>query len=153
MTEEKKRGDTFLPIPSLNNLYEINKKGVVRNAKTKHVIQPVVNVKIDGRYVSRSINTFMWEVHGIRRKDCYAKNIPVSAEKDGKKYYFQSYHACANFITKAEYYEKPTAMSYLRKRREIIFGWKIKYFDEPRHADFAERIAPKRKDIEQNENY
>lgn len=124
--------ENFLPIPSLNNLYEINSQGVVRNAKTKHVIQPMVSVKVNGKCVSRSVNLFLWEVHGKRRKDAYAKTIPVSVEKNGEKYFFQSYAECARFFKKVEHYELPTTKKYLGQRREIIFGWKIKYFDEPK---------------------
>lgn len=124
--------ENFMPIPSLNNLYEINPQGVVRNAKTKHVIQPTVSVKVGGQYAGRSVNTLLWEVYGTRRKDAYAKAIPVSVEKYGEKYYFQSYAECARFLKRRENYEVPTTRKYLGERREKIFGWKIKYFDEPK---------------------
>ena len=124
--------ETFLPIPSLNNLYEIDKRGIVRNAKTKHIIQPVVSVKQDGKYISKSVNILLWEVHGIRRKDAYTKNIPVSVQKDNEVYYFESFRQCAKFLSKREKYCITTPLTYLRKRREVIFDWQINYFDEPK---------------------
>ena len=146
--------ENFLPIPSLNNLYEINPQGVVRNAKTKHAIQPMVSVKVGGQCVGRSVNTLLWEVYGKRRKDAYAKSIPVSVEKNGEKYFFQSYAECARFFKKVEHYELTTTKKYLGQRREIIFGWKIKYFDEPQpkvgveHSNKGKKH--RRKDLDEN---
>ncbi len=80
--------ENFMPIPSLNNLYEISPQGVVRNAKTKHIIQPVINIKQNGKYTSKSVGNLLWEVYGRRRNDYYAKNIPVSIKKGNKKFYF-----------------------------------------------------------------
>ena len=119
--------ENFLPIPSLNNLYEINPRGEVRNAKTKHVIQPMVHVKINGQCVGRSINAFLWEVYGTRRKDAYAKEIPVSVEKNGEKYYFQSYSECARFFKKVEHYELPTMKKYLGQLIAGVFPKKMKF--------------------------
>ena len=144
--------ENFIPIPSLNNLYEINPQGVVRNAKTKHVIQSIVGVKINGQFVSRSVNTLLWEVHGKRRKDAYAKEIPVSVEKNGEKYFFQSYAECARFFKKVERYELTTTKKYLGQRREIIFGWKIKYFDEPRPKVDVEHSNKGKKHRRKTEN-
>ena len=139
--------ENFLPIPSLNNLYEINPQGVVRNAKTKHAIQPMVSVKVGGQCVGRSVNTLLWEVYGKRRKDAYAKSIPVSVEKNGEKYFFQSYAECARFFKKVEHYELTTTKKYLGQRRENIFGWQIKYFDEskpkvkPEHSNKGKKYG------------
>ena len=144
--------ERFLPIPSLNNLYEINPQGAVRNAKTKHVIQPMVNVKINGQYNSRSVNTLLWEVYGTRRKEAYAKEIPVSVEKNGEKYFFQSYSECARFFKKVEHYELPTTKKYLGQRREIIYGWKIKYFDEPQPKVGVEHSNKGKKHRRETEN-
>lgn len=124
--------ENFLPIPSLDNLYEISPRGEVRNVKTKHALQPTIHVQINGKCVGRSINALLWEVFGTRRKDAYAKEIPVSVEKNGEKYFFQSYSECARFFKKVEHYELPTTRKYLGQHREIIYGWKIKYFDEPK---------------------
>ena len=110
--------DTFEPIPSLNNQYEINSCGVVRNAMTKHILQTNVNVKIDGRCVSRSTNQLLWEVHGTRRKDAYQKNIPVSCQKDEKKYYISSRKSFptkkqySDYVPYDEYKERPYKEKY-----------------------------------------
>ena len=89
--------ENFLPIPSLNNLYEINPRGEVRNAKS------------------------------TRRKDAYAKEIPVSVEKNGEKYYFQSYSECARFFKKVEHYELPTMKKYLGQLIAGVFPKKMKF--------------------------
>ena len=123
--------ENFLPIPSLKNQYEINRAGVVRNTKTKHILQTVVSVKQDGKYISKSTANLLWEVHGKRRKDAYQKNIPVSCQKDKEKYFFQSYRECAKFLSGKVNYAQSTITGFLRHHKGEIGGWKIGYHDEP----------------------
>ena len=123
--------ENFLPIPSLNNRYEINPLGVVRNAETKHILQTVVSVKQNGRYISKSTNQLLWEVHGKRRKDAYQRNVPVSCRKDKEKYFFQSYRECAKFLSVKINYAQSTIMRFLRNHHDEICGWKIFYHYEP----------------------
>ena len=123
--------NNFLPIPSLDDKYEINPFGVIRNAKTKHILQTVVSVKQGDKYISRSVNMLLWEVHGKRRIDAYQKNIPVSCRKDKEKYFFQSYRECAKFLSVKVNYAQSTVTGFLQHHKGEIGGWKIGYHDEP----------------------
>ena len=132
MSYEKKKDkqNTFLPIPSLDNLYEINMLGEVRNAQTKKIVQPYYHFKIDGKLTSRASTSLLWEVHGFRPKKYVLKNLPVSAKKENEKYFFQSYAECAKFLAKRENYSVSTPYNFLRQKRKEIFGWKIIYDQE-----------------------
>ena len=123
--------ENFLPIPSLGNRYEINPRGVVRNAMTKHILQTFVSVKQDGKYISKSTANLLWEVHGKRRKDAYQRNVPVSCRKDKEKYFFQSYRECAKFLSVKVNYAQSTVTGFLQHHKGEIGGWKIGYHDEP----------------------
>ena len=123
--------ENFLPIPSLENQYEINPRGVIRNANTKHILQTFVSVKQDGKYISKSTANLLWEVHGERRKDAYQRNIPVSCRKDKEKYFFQSYRECAKFLSSKVNYAMSTVTGFLQHHKGEIGGWKIGYHDEP----------------------
>ena len=129
--KKKDKQNTFLPIPSLDNLYEINMLGEVRNAKTKNIIQPCYHLKIDGKPTSRALTSLLWEVHGFRPKKYALKNLPVSAKKGKEKYFFQSYAEFAKFLAKRENYTPvSTLYRYLKQKRKEIFGWKIIYDQE-----------------------
>ena len=107
--------ENFLPIPSLENRYEINPRGVVRNAMTKHILQTFVSVKLDGKYISKSTANLLWE----------------SCRKDKEKYFFQSYRECAKFLSVKVNYAQSTVTGFLQHHKSEIGGWKIGYHDEP----------------------
>jgi len=123
--------DKFEPIPSLNNLYEINPKGVVRSAKLKRVLNSHVYLCVNGQKRRRSIEDLLWEVFGTRSKKKRSYRTPLSTDKDGEKYYFGSLKECANFLTKKTFYSINYLKHLLSQREKNIFGWKIKYWDEP----------------------
>jgi|GEM_PF-2343112 len=123
--------DKFEPIPSLNNLYEINLKGIVRNAKTKDILQYLVSFNAKGIRCNRSIESLLWEVFGQKSKKKYARHMPISAEKDGEKFYFNKQKDCAEFLAKKTHYTFKYMQMFLADRKKNIFGWKIKYWDEP----------------------
>ena len=132
MSTEKNKQNTFLPIPSLDNLYEINMLGEVRNAQTKKIVQPYYQFFAYGKHTYRALTSLLWEVHGFRPKKYALKNLPVSAKKENEKYFFQSYSECAKFIAKRENYSVSAPYNLLRQKRKEIFGWKINY-DEPHY--------------------
>ena len=123
--------DKFEPIPSLNNLYEINPKGIVRNVQTKHKLQPYITFQAKGLKANRSIENLLWEVFGKKTKKKYTRHMPISAEKDGEKFYFNTQKDCAKFLAEKENYSARYSRNLLGRRKKNIFGWKIKYWDEP----------------------
>lgn len=80
------------------------------------------------------------------------KKFLYPSKKNDEKYYFQSYSECARFFKKVEHYELPTTLRYLGARREIIYGWKIKYFDEPRPKVGVEHSNKGKKHRRKTEN-
>lgn len=70
---------TFLPIPSTGSKYEINTRGVVRNARSKKILKrkghgKCVELWFSGRKaVNRCVADLLWEVHGIIKKDASAR--------------------------------------------------------------------------------
>lgn len=122
--------DTFEPIPSLNNLYEINRRGVVRNAKTKRELQPFIvfaNPK-----TARTIASLLWEVHGIKPKGQNTRPISVSCtDQKGKTYNFDSCKECARFLAPKTHFPIKTLEDYMTKRKTEIGEWEIGYHAEP----------------------
>ena len=65
------RKDWWLPVPSLNCRYEVDPRGVLRNAKTKKRLRAYVrgtrktySVYVDGKKTSATVKSLLWEVHG-----------------------------------------------------------------------------------------
>ena len=136
--------DTYEPIPSLDNKYEIDRRGHVRNVKTKLPIKAKCGGKcfcfqMSAReYVSRSLSDLLWEVHGkiIPRR---FRPCPVFCEKYTGKFFFDNLRACARFLAPKIYLSWRTlANDYLANRRTEIQGWHITYLDkDPRYSPFA----------------
>lgn len=134
---------TFEPIPSLNNRYEINITGIVRNAQTKIRLKPKRNtVEIhtskDG-YFRRSIADLLWEVHGkiIKRR---FRPVPCAVENAHKKFFFPNMVAAAKFLAPKIYLTAGAIEQHLNRRESEIYGWKITYLDDDlNHCDWALR--------------
>lgn len=125
---------TFMPIPSLDNRYEINRLGKVRNAVSKKLVKPKLNGKcycfqIDYKYISRAVADLLWEVHGIIRKRRF-RPCRCRAEKFRAKYSFESMKDCARFLAPKVFYSVGWLQQRLYRRDREIFGWKITYLDE-----------------------
>lgn len=137
---------SYEPIPSLDNRYEIDEHGHVRNARTKLPIKP----KISGtakhfcfqmgkhEYVSKALSDLLWEAHGVIKKRRF-KPCPASCENEHGKYFFGNMKACARFLEPKVYFSWRTIYDkYLTRRKENVFGWKITYLDNDFcHNDFA----------------
>lgn len=124
--------ENFLPIPSLNNLYEINPKGVVRNAKTKKELSAFVIIQSEKFHTSRTIASLLLEVHGIKKNVQNVHKIECSCTDGNKKYNFQSLKELAKFLAPKTHYKRKTVEDYLSRRKSEVGIWKIKYFDEPK---------------------
>ena len=125
---------TFALIPSLGNRYEINKKGVVRNARTK-IILKVDNTRHHqayfkdghGRCFARSIADLLWEVHGIIRPRKF-KPIPVLIDDGKQKFFFATMTACAKFLAPKLFYKWQTLANYMQHFRKPQIGeWTVTY--------------------------
>ena len=124
--------ENFLPIPSLDNLYEINPQGVVRNVGTKKVLSAFVAVQSEKHHTSRTIASLLLEVHGIKINIQNVHKIECSCTDGRKKYNFQSLKELAKFLAPKTHYKIRTIEDYLNRRKSEIGIWKIKYFDEPK---------------------
>ncbi len=118
--------ETYSPIPSLNNLYEINQRGIVRNTSTKRILQPFISFAKPK--TSRTVASLLWEVHGIKPKGQNSRPISVICKNNsGEKYYFKSLRSCAEFLSPKTKYSVKTLEEYLSKRKKEIGEWKFIY--------------------------
>lgn len=125
---------TFQLIPSLDYRYEINSKGIVRNAVTKKILKTkhsgkCVNIQFGGKCFSCAIADLLWEVHGriIKRK---YRPCPCSAENDTGKFFFPHMQACARFLAPKVFLSVGYIACSLARRKPIIEGWKITYYEQ-----------------------
>ena len=129
--------DTFAPIPSLGGRYEINRRGKVRNAKTKRILKlqngREYRLVIDGKLIWRSVSNLLWEVHGkIPERLC--TRVPCIAENATQKISFPNMSACAGFLAPKVFLGFNTVNCYLNRRKPTIYGWKITYLEDKKGA-------------------
>ena len=125
---------TFEPLPSFNGAYEINKCGVLRNSNTKIVRKTngsgkSYNLKsTDGKYISVSIASLLWEAHGIIFKRRF-RPCPCTIERDGQRFTFPNMNACARFLSPKVYLSARGIADHLNRREAVVFGWRVTYHD------------------------
>lgn len=131
--------DSFEPIPSLDNKYEIGITGKVRNAKSKlplKVRRGAIYIYHEGKYKSVSINSLMWEVHGVIKS--MHMPCPCTAENNSSRKFFENMKACARFIAERTQRNLKTIYKLICSRKTEIQGWHITYLDkDPRYSNFA----------------
>lgn len=124
---------SFPLIPSLGGRYEIDNRGIVRNSLTKKIlkIQRGCIYVFDncGKFIVRSVNDLLWEVHGIIKKR-RSRIIPCYAENKHGKYSFPSAKACARFLAPKLYYSVGRVASFLYKRTKTLGEWTITYLNQ-----------------------
>lgn len=141
----------FLPIPSLNNKYEIDERGNARNAKTLQRLKPLRRTKGGLRYrfcfagakVERTIAQLLFEVHGITPPRCnFNSPIPVTVAKDGVRKTFPSIDRAAKFIADKTFYAWYGVRNFLSARRNLVYGWQC-FYHEPKQRIFrtVERLV------------
>ena len=124
---------TFEPIPSTGGKYEINIRGVVRNAKSKQILKTkskgaCVSLQLDAKKsISRSIKDLLWEVHGIIKPRRFRPR-PCSARHSDYGYFtFDNMKDCARFLAPKVFLVVRSIYSHLIKHEQNVFGWSIKY--------------------------
>lgn len=120
-------------VPSLNNLYEINLQGELRNIKSKRLLKLKRNgcyeTKINQKSICVSKKDLLWEVHGIIER----KNAPLAviAIKNKVAYKFDSLSQCARFLAPKVNYSIGNLLYKLSGCRvEKICDWEIFYQDD-----------------------
>ena len=131
---------TFSPIPSLDYRYEINMRGVVRNAKTKQVLKRKGHGKCivvhsgERKYTTRAIADLLWEVHGIIKKRRF-RPVPCSAENHCGKFFFPNLKACARFLAPKLHFSVGWVQQILTRRAASFCGWQFSYKSGDSHAE------------------
>ena len=143
--EAVEKEGTYLPIPSLENKYEVNGRGIVRNATTKKPLHtykyngtaPFVSVKFKGKYSHRYIQQLMWEVHGVLpSRVCFLLPVATTIQKGVERYSFESMKKCAKFLAAKERWSFSWTQKQLSKRMEFIYGWKV-FYEKKEQADIS----------------
>lgn len=131
--------DEFLPIPSLDGRYEVNKNGVVRNVKSKKIIKhtikqkrkvPLIYIEVtEKQRGGRSLQQIMWEVWGQLPKNpsLIDKAMSVQIQRYGEYYIFNSFRKCAAFLAQKSKYAFSTIKNFLNQRTDKIDEWQIFY--------------------------
>lgn len=124
-------GDYWEAVPSLNDLYELNPKGILRDAKTKlHLtkcvdgVRKVYHVKMNGVEHVCDVKELLKEVYGIGSG---GQGIPVTLRHDGRVFKFDSLSAAARFLSERTDIKVGTLLGCLNRRDVEIGGWNIKY--------------------------
>lgn len=125
--------EAWQPVPSLNNLYELNVEGRLRNAATKKLLKPVLvrnylhyRVLVDNKVCRKRVGALLEEVFGILSKR-KTQPIPVILRKDGGAYYFKSIKAGAQFLQRKVFFCADWISKKMNKRCHEICGWQVQY--------------------------
>ena len=138
----------YLPIPSLNNKYEIDERGNARNAKTLQRLKPLRRTKGGLRYrfcfagerVERTIAQLLFEVHGITPPHSNFQNpVAVTIAKDGVRKTFPSLNSASKFIADKTFYAWYGVRNFLTARRNLVYGWQCLYH-EPEQRKFQKYL-------------
>lgn len=120
---------SFEPIPSTDGRYEINERGVVRNAQSKKILKSHDNcvwLRVGEKCVVRCVADLLWEVHGQIIKRRYRPQ-PCTAENAQGKFFFSNMKACARFLTPKVFFSVSCIEQRLCRRVPAIGEWKITY--------------------------
>lgn len=127
-------GKGYLPIPSLDCKYEINKRGKVRNIKTKEFLKPhyfnralIIKTTFNGKAYAVSVQQLLWEVFGVEPKRSHIIPVSATVKKDGAAYCFNSLYAAAKFLSPRVFTGVSAVRQHLSKRKKFIDGWQIIY--------------------------
>lgn len=127
MREDKGK---FYPIPSLGNKYEINRRKVVRNGKTKRqlkVSDGCVCFQLGKKDCRKSIRSLLWEVFGIIPKGGLKGPKKVIVTKGKQVFRFDSFKKCAEFLSPRIFFAENSLRSFLSRRVEKLGEYYFRY--------------------------
>lgn len=131
--------DTFLPIPSLDNLYEINRQGEVRNARTKQPLSPVFSFNIEKTHTCRTVKRLLEEVFDEKKPPQNTQPIDCSCSDGKETHHFPSLEKMATFLAPKIRWKRRSVVVYLGKRIPKIKNWNLKYFDKNESIDTVKK--------------
>lgn len=119
----------FLPVPSLQKLYEVNRQGICRSVR---LLKPLKYLNgryafiIGGKAISRSKADLVFEVFGETLKGSRLQ-LPVVLSKGNKCLHFNNKKEAAKFLAPIVFLAFNTVHSYLAKYKSDIYGWRVTY--------------------------
>lgn len=126
--------DKWYPVPSLNNLYEFNKRAQLRNAVTKKLLSKhrdnLYYPRIGKKTVAVSVSSLNWEIFGILPPATSKIKRPVIISKGKTTLYFDRRIAAAKFIAAEEFFVTDHIMHLFGRRTPEICGWQINYLED-----------------------
>ena len=135
--------DIFLPVPSLNCKYEVNRRGHLRNARTKLLLKKNKNkrgvaysVYVNGKGITVGRGSLLLEVFGLKRG---FTRQPVLLTKGYSKRFFDSIADAARWLALTHFYAPKTISRHFYKRQKVVFEWDVTYIND---IDYSDAIAP-----------
>jgi len=119
----------FLPVPSLQNLYEVNKQGVCRSVrllKPRKYCNGKYAFVINGKAITRSKADLVFEVFGKILKGARLK-LPVILSKGNKRLHFNNKKEAAEFLAPIIFLSVKTVHYHLTQYKSEIDGWQVTY--------------------------
>lgn len=143
-------GNKWLPVPSLGGKYELNSRGILRNASSKRTLK-IFNrhhfisfrIPVNGKTNYFSLNSLLWEVFGVTPPLPVQPAVKCSAFKDGLYRNFDSLNACARFLAPLCFLSSGAVLYHLWKRKSDVYGWKISYTPPDEWSPEKESISRK----------
>lgn len=138
--------EKWLPVASLNNLYEISNWGRLRNAKTGRVLKLTwrgevlfAHLSINGTGVWRSINKILKETHGItlQRVNPPVYWVGVKMQNGEREVQFLTITAAIDFLAQETNYSRSHLRALMTYRKEKIGDWNITYIEGGAENDKA----------------
>lgn len=117
----------------VNNLYEMNLDGVVRNVETKKILKPqegrggkYYNLRFGGKTTRVCLKRLFNSAFDMEYK-LRPQKIPVLVRKDGLVYYFETIRAASQFLASKVFYIPHSIGRLMGRREKNIYGYEITY--------------------------
>lgn len=126
----------FQPIPSTGGKYEMTIHGKIRNVRTgfvkklsfyNGVLQ--TNFFLGGKYVTRTLNSLLFEVFGVIPKHSRYDPIPVTLISNSFRKSFPSIGKAIPFLAQQTNRNARGLWKYFVRRVTEIDGWQIRYHE------------------------
>lgn len=84
-------------------------------------------LSLNGKSVTRGINSLLWEVHGKINQKQHPRICSVKIENDNEQRFFKLQKDCVEFLFQREHFSKDYVRKLLGKRIKKFRDWKIFY--------------------------